>query len=286
MNLVNIGYIKRKMKPGTHEFIYFPSPLPQDSIDQALGSLTPEIKFLQLKISELKKIADSNKKGYTLLLTRLEETLQTFELYQKIIEVIQNPNLTIDINSKVESNKVSLEDLQFIEEDFAPELKEIENDILDFFIHQSKYLILKRFELISYVYFITRKVLTQEKLRKLTGLSLGKVSQVVKNLLATKFIEKIGKMELQRLLPKEKTFKIHYTMETIQKSFMKSGMDSLLKLLKWEEEFSKIHSELVKDKQKLKKLNGYEKILKKTNDLLRVIPIYKQAYDFFSKFVD
>ena len=64
-----------------------------------------------------------------------------------------------------------------------------------------------------------------------------------------------------------------------------SGINSILELLKWEEKFKAIHSELERDKQKLKNLNGYEEISETINNLLNVIPIYKKARDFFSKFM-
>ena len=284
MNLINAKYIKRKMKPGTHEYVYFLAPVSQNAIDQVLGSLKLEINFLKMKISELEEIHDSNKKGYTLLLSRLKETVRTFQLYHKIIDVIQNPDLTFDFE-KLRESEIILEDLQFLEEYFDPELKKIEEDILDFFIHQSTYSILKRFNLIILVLFITRKVLTQEKLRKLTGLSLGKVSQVLKKLLDMKYIEKVEKKELQKILPREKTLKIHYVVVTVQKSFMMSGINSLLELLKWEEKFKAIYFELEGEKQKFKNLNGYEEISKIINNHLKVIPLYKRAYDFFSKIV-
>ena len=47
-NLVDVGYIKRKMKTGTHEYIYSPAPASRDSVDQALGSVKPEINFLKV----------------------------------------------------------------------------------------------------------------------------------------------------------------------------------------------------------------------------------------------
>ncbi|MCP4762416.1 MAG: MarR family transcriptional regulator, partial [archaeon] len=183
MNLINLGHIKRKMKPGTHEYIYFPTPTSADYIDQALGSLKPEINFFKMKINELEEMLDFNKKGYTLLLSRLKETLRTFQVYHEILDVIQNPNLSFNVEGKKEPETLEIQDLQFLEDEFDDDLKKIEVDILDFFMHQSAYSILKNFSLILFVYFITRKVLTQEKLRKLTGLSLGKVSQVLNTLL-------------------------------------------------------------------------------------------------------
>lgn len=285
-NLITAGYIKRKMKPGTHEYIYFPTPASEDYIDQALGNVKPDIDFLKIKINELGEIDDStNKKGYALLLSRLKETLRTFQIYHEILDAIQNPDITINIEELKEPEEIFLEDIQFLEDDFDPKLKKIEEDILDFFMHQSAYSILKGYEIIFFVYFITRKVLTQEKLRKLTGLSYGKVSQVLKNLLDVQLIEKVEKKELQKILPKEKTLKIHYIMITFQKSFMMSGVHGSVDLPKWEDKFKIIRSELERDKQKLKKLNGYDEIFKQTNDLLIVIQFYKKASEYFLKFL-
>ena len=48
-----------------------------------------------------------------------------------------------------------------------------------------------------YVYFFTRNVLTQKKLRVLMGLSLGNVSQIINLLTELQVIERLDKKKLR-----------------------------------------------------------------------------------------
>jgi len=285
-NLITAGFIKRRMQPGTHEYIYFPVPHSEDYIDEALGSVKPDIEFLKSKIKEIEGIDGTNKKGYELLLGRLKETCRTFQIYHQILDSIRGADIIINIEESKETEEITIEDLQFLEEDFDPILKKIEEDVMDFFMHQSAYSILKSHEIIFFVYFITRKILTQKKLRKLTGLSSGKVSQVLKNLLDVNLIEKVDKKVLQKFLPIEKILKIHYMMITFQRSFMMSGVKSGVDLSNWEEKFKEIAFELKRDKQKLEKLNGYHEVFEQINNLLSVMQLHKKSLTYYKKFLD
>lgn len=286
-NLVNIGYIKKEMVKGTHEYVYssnFPS---DDSVDEALGNLSPEIKFLKEKITELNSNANENFKGFKLLHFRLMEVLQTFEFYQEFIQNLQDPKRKLEKTIlNFPSPKLTLNDLKNGSEVFDPEVKKIEDDILDFFLHQSAYSILKRYNLIIFVYFLTRKVFTQDQIKQLTGLSRGKISEALNFLIKKGFIEKIENEAIKALIPDRKTRKNYYSLLSIQKSFMVTGVNAFSEIFKWEPKFRELKSELESKKDELHSLNGYDKVLESLIYNLYLMSIYRKAYDFFSNYLD
>ncbi|MBN1217259.1 MAG: hypothetical protein JXA99_17695 [Candidatus Lokiarchaeota archaeon] len=283
-NLINIGYIKKEKILKSREYNYFSAFPTQESIDETLGRVTNEIRFFKEKINALENISIKNINGYNLLLNRLKDAVEIFELYHEILDIIQDPASPIDIdNKKIPQKSITRDDIKNIYQEFDPSIKKIEQEIIDFYLYESVYSTLNEFFLIIYVYFITRKVLTQEKIRELTGLSFGKVSQVINSLVKKQLIEKLNKNEYGNLIPKKQQKQIFYSMTSIHNSFLQSGFNSLKEIMKWEEEFKNIKSELINGEKNLKQLNGYDKILKLVNKYLDLLPIYKKAKLFFSK---
>ena len=284
--LINTRYVNKEKISKSHEYLYFTAYDYNDSLDDVLGSLSTEIDFFKLKIKELINSNNKEKKGFKLLLNRITEALQLFELYNKILKTIQDPNTPYEIeNYEDQKITVSEEELEIIVDGFDPEIKKIENAIIDFFLYHSVYSILKKFALIIDVFFITRKVLTQEEIRDLTGLSFGKVSEVLNKLIKINYIELLKKNELKDLLPEELKRKKIYILKSIKYSFMMKGVSSMREILKWETKFETIKSEL-ENNQKLKTLRGYNEIYRSVNTFLNVVPIYKKAYNIFIKFIE
>ena len=110
--------------------------------------------------------------------------------------------------------------MEYIIEEFDPKIKEVENNIIDFFKYQSAYSTLKDYMLIIFVYFITRKILTQSKIKDLTGLSVGKISGVVNNLIKKGHIIYINKAEFRELIPKKLERQKLYGMVSIKNLFL------------------------------------------------------------------
>ncbi len=283
-NLINVNYVKKEKLTGKREYeyiLYFDS---QDSIDDALGSVKLEIDFFTLKIKELEKRYTKKNKGYDLLLERMREALEVFELYQETLKYIKIPDLKSKIENKSSNEKfLTVKDLQYILENLDPEIKRIENTIVDFFKFESAYSTLKEFVLIVFVYFILRKVLTQNKIRELTGLSVGKISQVVNHLITKGHIIQINKEEYKDLIPDQLERQNIYAMISIKNSFFQSGINSLREMIKWDKKFSAIEEELDINRDKLEKLYGYDLIKSKVSDFVEVMQIYKKALDIFSK---
>lgn len=285
-NLVNVRYVKKDKIIGKREYRYYLTFDYQGSIDDALGSVEPEIKFFREKISELKNKFAENYRGYDLLLERLTETIEVFEAYQTSLKRMKFPNEIVKVNYEQPQEKILTErDIDYILEDFDSEIKAFENELIDFFKYQSVYSTLKEFMLIVFVYFITRKVLTQSKIKELTGLSVGKISQVVNDLIKKGHITKLNKAKYKNLIPKKLERQKFYAMITISNSFFLSGINSLKVMLKWESNFVSIKMELNELRNELEKLFGYQKVEKVVNDLVDLMPIYKRAIKEFSRFL-
>ncbi len=283
-NLINVNYVKKEKLTGKREYKYILYFDTKDSIDDALGSVKAEIDFFTLKIKEIEKKFTKENKGYALLLERMKEALEVFELYQKTLKYIKNPGLKPKLENKPSNEKLLIaRDFEYILENPDSEIEKFENTIVDFFKFQSVYSTLKEFVLIVFVYFILRKVLTQNKIRELTGLSVGKISQVV-NLLITKcHIIQVNKDDYKDLISDKLERQNIYAMISIKKSFFQSGINSLREMIQWDKKFSVIKEELDINRDKLEKLYGYDLIKSKVSDFVEVMQIYKKALDIFSK---
>ncbi len=283
-NLINVRYVKKNKITGKREYKYYLSFDSQGSIDDALGSVEPEIMFFQNTIKELEEKLTEKHKGYDLLLERLNEIVDVFELYQTSLKDIKDLNEIVKIDyepPKVE--RLTPKAIDYLLEDFDPEIRKFENEIIDFFKYQSAYSTLTEFMLIIFVYFITRKVLTQAKIKELTGLSVGKISQVVNALIKKEHIISLNKKKYKELIPKKLERQKLYAMISIRKSFFHSGIKSLKEMLKWETKFALIKAELNNRRDELETLYGYQKIKKKVNELIDLMQIYKNAIKLFSK---
>ena len=284
--LINIGYVRKEKINHSREYKYFKKPRSQESIDFALGTMESEIAFFNEKIMELESKSLKNKKGYGLILNRLKDALDVYECYQNIIRFLKNPSSKPNFNLKRKHERnLTSEDFNLIKLKFDPEIMEIEEAILNYFMFESAYSVLTDFSLKIYTLFLIRKVLTQEKIRKLTGLSLGKVSQVVNALLVKGYVMKVDKSKYGEIIPEEIKLQTIYSMSSILDSYFTSGINAFNEMLKWEDKFKKIRKELLENKNALIKLNGYEEALKFVNDYLDIIPTYKKATSLFSKFI-
>jgi DNA-binding transcriptional regulator GbsR (MarR family) len=106
-------------------------------------------------------------------------------------------------------------------------------------------------------YFITRKYLDQASLRKLTGLSAGKISQE---------LQKLVEMGLIKETRFNNSKKKMYSMESIQDSFIKTAIDAMEEISEWQSNLKELKIELERDKKKLQDLKGFEKI----NNIIRL----------------
>ncbi|MHA2180972.1 MAG: hypothetical protein ACXAAH_06080 [Promethearchaeota archaeon] len=136
-----------------------------------------------------------------------------------------------------------------IEDQFDPEVQQIENEIIQEVLKYNIFTI--RGEITSKIllYFITRKNLSQSDLQKLTGFSAGKISQVLNNFLTFNLIS-ISKKSKPWI----------YTMESVVAETFERSITLLKTNLTWESKFLKMKEDIVIRQDDLKKLNGFDKV--------------------------
>ena len=283
LNLVNLGHIKKEKIQGSREYNYFISTAYKESMNNALGSLENDIHFLEPKILELTNNYSPKLKGFDLLTNRINEIIRVFLLYQKTLEKFENN--AIEISNKDTSVDLTEKDIRTIDEEFDPGIKLLENEIIDHFLYNSAYSTMEELTNHVYIYFFTRKVLTQKKLRELTGLSLGKISQIVKFLTEMDAIEILDKNELKSIIPADKLRLQIYSMNSIQTSFFKSALVSGNKILQSKTKFEKFYSELVEYKAELNVLNGYEKVLEVLDGYVKFFALVQEIMQIYKNFI-
>ena len=136
-----------------------------------------------------------------------------------------------------------------VKNQFDPEVKKIESDIIESLLKYPIFFV--RGEITSKIlfYFITRKNLTQSELQHLTGFSAGKVSQELNDFLEFNLIE-ISKKSKPWI----------YTMESVVVETLSRSISLLKSNLKWEGKFLEMKKEMEDNKEELNKLVGYDKI--------------------------
>ena len=119
-----------------------------------------------------------------------------------------------------------------VEDKFDPEIKKIEDEIIESLL---KYTIFSvRSEITSKIifYFVTRKDLTQSELQYLTGISAGKISQELNNL-----------MEFNLIKISKKSKPWVYSMESVVVETFSRAISLVRTNLKWETKFLEIKRE-------------------------------------------
>ena len=150
---------------------------------------------------------------------------------------------------------------------FAPEIKEIENEIVQFlstspiFIGQNP--LLKKIK----AYFATRKELTQSQLQEITGYSSGAISQALKELVNTGYIQKSRTSS---------TGEITYSMDSIILAYLNAHVDAIKVSMGFAEDLEMIKADLVNNKRELEKLNGYNILCNWVDMFLDIIADPKQ----------
>jgi len=140
---------------------------------------------------------------------------------------------------------------------FDPEITKIETEIISYLLNST--IAAARGEITSKIlfYFVTRKDLTQAELQRLTGYSVGKISQELNS-----FID-LGLIEIYK-----KTKPWIYSMDSIVTEMFSRAINLIKINLKWESQFLDIKKELEEDKNELQKFNGYDKINKSIEEYL------------------
>lgn len=134
---------------------------------------------------------------------------------------------------------------------FSPTLLKIEQKIIQFLSSSPIFFTKDQFVNQIRSYFITRKNLTQKNIQKITNLSPGKISQVVKTLIMWGLIEKIDVSN---------TGEYTYSMESIDQAFINYFNTLTKELEKLIIPLEELKNELDNGGDKVKNLGGYDKI--------------------------
>lgn len=158
---------------------------------------------------------------------------------------------------------------------FDPEIKKFEKQIIEFLTKTPIFLGQKSKTLTIKAYFMTRKVLSQKKLKELTGFSSGTISQEVKRLTKNRIIEKT---KISR------TGEIIYSMKSVVTAFLNSDIDTIKKDINlMEDDLYAFKSELENDKHELKSVKGFNKINQMISLFLYSISFYKFIEKLFEE---
>ena len=157
------------------------------------------------------------------------------------------------------------------------EIAKFEKELIEFMIRSPLFFDQNQIFSMIKSYFITRKYLDQASLRKITGLSAGKVSQELQNLIKMEFIDE-NKIHNSR--------KIIYSMESIQKSFIASAINAVKEIAEWQSNLRYIKEELDGDKEKLQGLRGYPEISKIVNLFSISLPLNEKMLEKLQEYYD
>ncbi len=278
--MIGTGNFQKIRIPHTHTFTYSFSGeldfLTTKAIDFALNSLSSLQFFLKKKRESLRKLAENSLKGAKRLEERIEELLESLERYIVIFPTIDNPTKEnqYKIASKPLIQSVN-EQEEVLEIDYDPEVYLEEDEILNQIISSPFFTMRDPMFIRILGFFITRKYLTQETLKRITGLSSGKISEEVNQLLK---------------------YNIIYIAHTSEKGKMTYGASSFI-LLRFSRYVLNRMSELVKqledmklnldkNKQSLESLEGFSQIYRIVDYTLNAIGKYGYYREIIDKILE
>ncbi len=277
--MTGTGIFQKERIPHTHTFTYSFTGKLEDlttkGIEIALSSFGPLETYLKNKKEELIKLIGQSKKGAQHLSKRIDELLETFEIYKILFPLIINnsSNETLkEITSK--SFKLMNKEERVKKISFAPEVYLVEEDILNQLAASPMFSSRDPMFIRILGYFITRKYLTQKTIQKITGLSVGKISEEVNLLLENGLVEK---SEIST------RGKITYGAESAGMILLKFSRAVINRFAKWNDMLKKMRVELEDNKNDLEGLNGYIRIYKINEFLIDSISNYKIFIDTLDK---
>ncbi len=278
--MAGTGYFLKQRIEGTHTFVYSFSGelevLTTQAIEFAIKNISSLEKFLENKKQELKKLIEQSKEGAAFLSLRIEELLNSFEIYK-----IVYPNDTIPIEeiqkkySPKSFERLKSEEKELREIKYDPEVYIIEDDLINELISSPMFSTRDPMFIKILGYFMTRKYLTQKTLKKVTGLSVGKISEEVNHLLEN---------ELIYIAHTSDKGKITYCADSL--IILRFSRHIIIRMTKWVTQLEKIKLELEKKKPELEHLNGYAQIYKIYNYILSAISVYSKYINRIEAAVD
>lgn len=157
---------------------------------------------------------------------------------------------------------------------YNSEVKEIENEIIEFLMQSQLFLGERTSTAEILSYFITRKELTQSKLKKLTNLSRGTISQELQYLTERNIIEEKNSSDKKEKL---------YIMESIIIGFINSYLYTTKNYTQNKSEFLLMKKQLTQQKEKLQEFEEFDMIYKIVNLFLAVFPLVEKIFELLKK---
>lgn len=264
---------------GTHTFMYSFSGkleiLTTRAIEVAIKGISSLESFLKNKNEELKILIEQSRKGAKHLSERIEELIHSFEIYKKIFPSngISVEKIQIQISPKsLKQSKDEKEDVKEIA--FDHEVYQVEDDIINQLLASPMFSSRDPMFMRIFGYLMTRKYLTQETLKRITGLSSGKVSEEVNQLLKDKLIYKA------EISPKGK---ITYGADSL--IILRFSRYILNRMTKWVKDLENIKLDLENNKSELENLDGFAQIYKIYGYVIDSILKYNEYIKKIDKFV-
>jgi DNA-binding transcriptional regulator GbsR (MarR family) len=281
--LTGTGGFQKERIPHTHTFTYSfigeLEDLTTKGIEIALSTFGPLDTYLKNKKKDLVKFVGQSKKGAQHLSNRIDELLETFEIY-KILFPLMTKNSTNEALKEISSRSLKLirrEEKTVKKIPFDPEVYFVEDDMLNQLASSPMFSSRDPMFIRILGYFITRKYLTQKTIKRITGLSAGKISEEVNLLLENGLIEKSD------ISPKGK---ITYGAESAGIILLKFSRSIINRMAKWDNELQKMRVELEENRKILEALNGYPQIYKINEFLLDSISKYKIFIDLVDQVLE
>lgn len=227
-----------------------------------LNTIHQMINFFKQKLTNLTNLnrqARAKSKIYPTLLLRVKELVDFWEYFL---------SLFLNFSPEVKERRIERNIYQEIEEstyyltvdDIEKELIKVPSATFGFVVYNEKYTTILSF-------LTLRKRLKQEELRKLTGLSTGYISQALNFLIEMDLVKKVKIPGIR---------KPYYEVDSIPLSYLKRFRKWLIFIIKWKPELEISLKEFKENKEKLKNLNGYERIKELLKEYLQLIPMLEQ----------
>ncbi|MFX0140003.1 MAG: MarR family transcriptional regulator [Candidatus Hodarchaeota archaeon] len=277
--MTGTGVFQKERIPKTHTFTYSFTGELEDlttkGIEIALSSFSPLEIYLKSKRNELLEYIEQSKKGAEHLLNRIDELLESFEVYKFLFPLLNSQDALKEVSSK--SFKLIKREEEVKKISFDPEVYLVEDDMLNQISSSPMFSSRDPMFIRILGYFITRKYLTQKRLKRVTGLSAGKISEEVNLLIEDGLIEK------SEISPKGK---ITYGAESAGKLLLKFSRAVINRMARWDKELEKIRMDLEDNRNNLEALNGYTRICRIYEFLLDIISRYKIFIEMVDKVLE
>ncbi|WP_371805747.1 hypothetical protein [Candidatus Lokiarchaeum ossiferum] len=280
-SMQNIQLINRKMIPGTHTYKYsFLNDNNFFGFRESSKLVQYYNNFERVVWSEIKKLENlkcEEKSQKRFLITRMKDLIRWTQAVTKIIceqEGYKNPNADKYPNLLNTQLYNSNNELEFF--DYEPNLVEFEKNFIDIILSMDN-TFRKDPILILEGFFLTRKILSQQKIEELSQYSRATISKSISKMLKMGEIQKIPKSNA--LISGYKA----YIMPNVTEVQLLMQISTQEQILTFQPAIKKIIVELKTNKKKLDRLNGYTEIQDITSKLEEYFSHHEQKLKITKK---